>query len=90
MDSPDSNLLSSGSVEGACCSDLRHPFGAREVTVIRAPRPLGLPLRVYMQHDPRDLAPVGAVRIGIERAEVRDEVLFVVSSERWIGRRGPV
>jgi hypothetical protein len=34
-----------------------------------APRPIGLPLSVYMQHDSRDLAPVRAVRIGVEHAE---------------------
>jgi hypothetical protein len=47
----------------------------------------GLPLGVYMQHDPRDLAPVGAVRIGIEQAQIGDQVLFVVPREHWIGRR---
>jgi hypothetical protein len=57
------------------------------MSVVRAPRPVGLPLRVYMQDDPRDLAPVGAVRIGIEHAEIRDDVLFVVYRERRIGGR---
>jgi len=40
-----------------------------------------------VQHDPRDVAPVGAFRIGSEHAEIRDEMLFVVLSERWIGGR---
>jgi hypothetical protein len=39
-----------------------------------------------VQHDPRDLAPVGAARIGIEHAEIRDEMLLVVPRERLIGR----
>lgn len=30
---------------------------------------------------------IGAVRIGIEDAEICDEMLFVVRRERWIGRR---
>jgi len=68
-------------------SDLRHPFRACEVTVERAPRPIGLPLGVDMQGDPRDLAPVGAVRVGIEHAEIRDQMLLVVHREREIGGR---
>ena len=56
----------------------------------RTPRQIKLPLGVDVQHDPRDLAPVGAVRIGIEHAKIGDDVLLVVHGERWIGRRGPV
>jgi hypothetical protein len=57
------------------------------MTVVRTPRPIGLPIRVYMQNDPRDFAPVGAVRMGIEHAEICDEVLFVVPREHRIRRR---
>jgi hypothetical protein len=38
----------------------RRPFGSREVTVEGTPRPIRLPLRVNVQNDARDLAPVGA------------------------------
>jgi hypothetical protein len=48
------------------------------MTVERAPRSIRLPLGVDVQHDPQDLAPVGAVRIGIEHLDIRDEMLFVV------------
>jgi len=51
-----------------------HPFRARDD--FRTP-----------EDDPRDLAPVGAVRIGIEHASIRDEMRFVVPRERWIGGR---
>jgi hypothetical protein len=46
-----------------------------------------LPLGVDVQRDPRDLAPVGAVCIGVEQAEIGDQVLFVVLRERRIGGR---
>ena len=49
--------------------------------IVRAPRPVRLPLGVNVQDGPGDLAPVGAVRIGI----MHDEMLFVVSRERRIG-----
>jgi hypothetical protein len=56
------------------------------MTIERAPRPIRLPLGVNVQRDPRDLAPVGA--FGIKHAEICDEMLFVVSSERRIvGRK---
>jgi hypothetical protein len=54
--------------------------------IVRAPRPIRLPLRVSVQDDPRNLAPVSAVRMGIEHAKIRDHVFFVVSREPWIGR----
>jgi hypothetical protein len=53
----------------------RQPLSTREVTIVRAPRPIRLPLRVYVQDDLRDLAPVGAVRICVEHAETRDHAL---------------
>jgi hypothetical protein len=51
--------------------DLRHPFRPSKMTVERAPRPIRLLFGVNMPHDPRDLALVGAVRMGIEHAEKR-------------------
>jgi hypothetical protein len=57
------------------------------MTVERAPRPIRLPLGVNVQHDPRDLVPVRAVRIGIKDAQIGDQMLFVVPRERWIGGR---
>jgi len=53
-------------------TDLRHPFCAREMRVVGPLRPIGLPLGVNVPDDPRDLAPVGAVRIGIEHTEIGD------------------
>jgi hypothetical protein len=52
-----------------------------------APRSIWLPLSVNVQDHPRDLTPVGAFLIGIEHAEICDEMLFVVHRERRIGGR---
>ena len=68
-------------------TSLGHPSGAREVAFERSPRAVGVAVRVNMQDDPRDIAPVGTVRIGIEQAQVRDEMLLVVGGNRWIGCR---
>ena len=38
--------------------------------------------RIDVQHNPRDLAPVGTFRIGIEQSHVGDGMLFVVGGER--------
>ena len=55
------------------------------MTLVRTPCPMRLPLGVNVQNDPRDFAPVGAVRIGIEHVEIGDEMLFVARGERGIG-----
>ncbi len=48
---------------------------------------LGLAVRVKVQHDPRDLDPVGAVLLGVEQAEISDEILFVIAGKRRRARR---
>jgi hypothetical protein len=45
----------------------RQPFGAREMAIESTSRPLGMLVRVNVQHDQRDLAPVGTFRLGIQR-----------------------
>jgi len=57
----------------------------REVTIEGLPRRLAV--RVDVQHDPRDLAPIGPFRIRVEQAHVGDGVPFVVGGERRIGGR---
>ncbi len=39
-----------------------------------------------MQNDPGNLPPISAFRIGIEKAQIGYEVLFVVASEDAAGR----
>ena len=54
----------------------RHPFGAREVAVEGTAGAFDILIRVDVQHDQRNLAPVGIFRIGIQQPHVRDGVLI--------------
>src|SRR5262245_53046416 len=56
----------------------RHPFSAREMGIEGTAGALDIVIRVYVQHDPRNLAPVGTFRIGIQHPHIRDGVLMVV------------
>jgi hypothetical protein len=38
-----------------------------------------------MEHYPCDFAPVSTLRIRVEQAQIRDDVLFVVDSQYGIG-----
>ena len=70
-------------------SILGHPAGAGQV---RCPDTLGLfgiVRRIEMQNDPGDLPPIRAFRIGIEKAQISDEMLLVVAGEN-IGRRSSI
>ena len=49
----------------------RHPFGACE----GAPRPVALMLRIDMQHNPGNLAPVGAFNVGVKKAPATHDVV---------------
>jgi hypothetical protein len=69
---------------------LGHPAGTSEVRLPGAPGALGLAVRIEMQHDPRDIGPIGAVIFGVEQAQIGDRVLFVIACQdrctwRFIG-----
>ena len=66
---------------------LRHPFGAQQMAIECCPRAIGFMFRINMKHDARDFAPVSALRIRVEQAQIRDEVLLVVSGQDGIGGR---
>ena len=40
-----------------------------------------------MEHQPRDLAPIRALRVGIKQPQIGDDVLFVVCGQGRICRR---
>ena len=48
--------------------------------------PLGMLIRIDMQHDARHLAPVGTFCIGIQHPYVHDGVLVIVRGEHRLGR----
>lgn len=66
---------------------LGHPASASEVCLPGAPGALGLVIRIEVEHDPRDLGPVGAVLFGVEQAEISDQVLLVIAGQDRRGRR---
>lgn len=66
---------------------LGHPFGARKMTLICAPRTIWLSLWVHMQDHSSNFAPVGALTLRLQKPNVRDDVLFVIGRRRRLIRR---
>lgn len=60
---------------------LGHPVRPRQMAVPAAVDALGVGRRIAVEHDPGDLAPVGTLGLGIQQAEIGNEVLFVVAGE---------
>ena len=54
----------------------------------RPPGTIGVVFRVKMQHYPGDFAPVSTLRIRVEQAQIRDDVLLVVDGQYGIRGRG--
>ena len=52
----------------------------------RPPDAIGVVFRVKMQHYSRDFAPVSSLRIRVEQAQIRDDVLLVVDGQYGIGK----
>ena len=72
---------------------LGHPFGARQMTLPRAPRPLGFTGRIDVQDDAGHFGPIRAFGVGIKQTQVRDEMFVVVAGQivgvrRLVGNRG--
>jgi hypothetical protein len=78
---------------------LRHPPGAREMTVERPPGAIGFAVRIKMQDYAGNFTPVGAFCVGVEQTQIRDEVFLVIGGQYgtggcgidniWIKRRDP-
>ena len=76
---------------------LCHPFCTGQVSIECTFCAIMLKLWIDMQHDLRDLAPVRALLVRIEHAQIRDDMLLVVDREHgirwcnignvWISRR---
>src|SRR5450631_2945938 len=66
---------------------LGHPFGAGQVTIEGTSCTIMFTIRVNVQHDPGNLAPVGSGRVGVEQTKVRNNVLLIVHRQRRVGRR---
>jgi hypothetical protein len=55
-----------------------HPFGTREMALPGAPSALRLIIWIDVQNNTRDLSPVGAITLGIQQTQVRNEMLLIV------------
>lgn len=66
---------------------LGHPFCARKMTLICSPRTVRLSLRVDVQDDSSNLPPVGSLTLRLQKANVRDNMLFVIGGQRCLVRR---
>ena len=67
----------------------RHPFGPGQMALPGKPCAGGLVGRIDLKNDPRDLDPIRAFGIGIEKPQISDEVLLVIARQR-VRRRGSV
>ena len=51
------------------------------MTVERMSRAIRLPIWIDMQHDPRDLAPIGTLGVSVEQSQVSHQMFLVVARE---------
>ena len=58
------------------------------MTIERSPGAIGFMLWINVKHDACDFAPVSTLRIRVEQAQIRNEVLLVVDGQDGIGGRG--
>jgi hypothetical protein len=74
-----------------------HPFGARQVTIERAPRTFRLTVGVNAQNDSRNFAPVGVFCVRIKQPKIRHQMATIIASQHvrvwrnigniWLKRR---
>ena len=60
---------------------LRHPLGARQVTLPGASRALGLLFRIDVQDDTRNLGPIRTLSLGVEEAQIGNEMVLIVAGK---------
>ena len=71
---------------------MAHPSGTCEVALEGAPRPLGFMGWIDVQHDPCHFGPVSTFGVGIEQAQIGDQMVVVITGQvvsRWglVGNR---
>jgi hypothetical protein len=57
------------------------------MTLICTPRTIRLSLRIKTEHDPSDFHPVSPFALSLQKANVRDDMLFVIGCQRRLVRR---
>ncbi|UPJ49616.1 hypothetical protein IVB30_43115 [Bradyrhizobium sp. 200] len=66
---------------------LRNPLGALQMAQVCIPRTVRLALWIDMQDYSRDVSPISVLAIGLQKARVRHDMLFVIGRQRRIGWR---
>src|SRR5712675_2575681 len=75
-------------IGGSALSGRATPLAGAGNPVERPPSAIGFMFRIKMKHYSCDFVPVGTFRIRVEQAQIRDEVLLVVSCQYGIVGRG--
>jgi hypothetical protein len=79
VEDPEAQSVLSSAAKQMPVAMFGHPAGTSEVCFPGAPGALGLAVWIEMQHEPRDLGPIGAVIFGVDQAQIGDQVLFVIA-----------
>jgi hypothetical protein len=67
---------------------LGHPFGAGEMTLPGTPGAFGLSIRIDVQNDLCDFAPICPFGIGVKETQIRHKMLFIVAGQYGLRRSG--
>jgi hypothetical protein len=67
---------------------LGHPFRARQVTLPGAPRAFELAIRIDVQNDVCNFAPIGAFGVRVKETQIRYKMLFIVAGQNRLRRSG--
>jgi hypothetical protein len=66
---------------------LGNPLSALQMTQVCIPRTVGFAVRIDVQDYSRDISPISPLGLGLQKARVRHDMLFVIGRQRRIGWR---
>src|SRR4051794_5526266 len=67
---------------------LGHPFGTSQVTLPGPPGAFGLALRIDVQNNLCDFAPIGSFGISVKETHICNKMLFIVAGQNRLRRSG--
>ncbi len=79
-------LFDSSAAKQIAITVICHPFCARQMSIERVASACGLAIRVYMQYDPSNFLPLGAVSLRIKKPPICHQMLFIVDRKHRIIR----
>ena len=65
---------------------LGHPFGTSEMALPGTPGAFGLALRIDVQNDVGNFAPIGSFGIGVKETQIRYKMLLIVAGQNRLRR----